>query len=332
MRIGTTVLPLGLILAPMAGVTDATFRKICFSCGAEYAVSEMISSKALIYEQIGRKRAEYKSADLAYLSKEDTPTALQIFGSEDDTMAKAARMLANGEYRGFHSEILPVAIDINMGCPVHKVVSNGEGSALLRDLDKCRRILQSVVSSVSVPVTVKIRAGWDRETVNAVEVAQLAEACGVQAICVHARTRSDMYSPGADWDIIRRVKESVSIPVIGNGNVFSPEDVFRMRETTGCDGVMIARGALGNPWIFEDSIRLLEGKPPVNRSREERISMALRHLKEITLDKGERIGLSEVKKHLAWYTKGMRDSSRFRQRLMMATSSEEVQKILNELI
>ena len=332
-QIGNTLLSHGLMLAPMAGVTDRTFRLICRELGAEYTVSEMVSAKALCYEQRA-KRKEFASsvtAVLAATTKEESPMAVQLFGCEPDFMAEAAAMIETGSYRGCISTAPPVAIDINMGCPVRKITGNGEGSALMKNPDLAAQIVRAVSDAVSLPVTVQIRAGWDRDSINAPELAKRLEQAGAAVICVHARTREQLYTPGIDLGVIEQVKKSVSIPVIGNGDVVSAQTAKQMLEQTGCDGLMIGRGAMGNPWIFSEIGAMLKGcdyeKPTVSQ----RFDMARRHLFEMLREKGDRVGLSEAKKHLAWYIVGLNGAASARGRLMTAKSAEEVDQILLSL-
>lgn len=332
--IGKTLLKHGLMLAPMAGVTDRTFRRICLAHGAEYAVSEMISAKALCYEQRSKRKDASSSATaaLAAVFKEDMPLALQIFGHEPEFMAEATKMLESGEYRGCLSDAFPVAIDINMGCPVKKITSNGEGSALMKDPALAADIARAVVSATKLPVTAKIRAGWDSESVNAVEVAKRLEDAGVAAICVHARTRNQFYHPGIDIRVISDVKQAVSVPVIGNGDIYSAEDAARMLDETGCDGIMIGRGAMGDPWIFERIVAKFEGREYLAPTNEEKIGLALRQLETMIRERGERAGFAEGKKHMAWYVTGMRGSAAARNEIMCAESSEAVRKIFLRLL
>lgn len=334
LKIGDTFLPHGLMLAPMAGVTDRTFRRICRSHGAEYTVSEMVSAKALCYEQKAKRKesAASPSAALAAIFEEDQPMAIQIFGHEPEFMREAAQMLESGEYRGCISNTRPVAIDINMGCPVRKVTSNGEGSALMKDPALAGRIVREVADAVKLPVTAKIRAGWDASSVNAVEVAKILEDSGASAICVHARTRNQFYSPGVDLGVIEAVKRAVSIPVIGNGDVYTVADAKYMFERTGCDGIMIGRGATGNPWIFGEIIAALEGKEYVSPTNEERIAQALTQLEVMIRERGERAGFAEGKKHMAWYVTGMRGSAAARNEIMCAPSPDEVKGIFERLL
>lgn len=329
--IGSLSLPHGIMLAPMAGVTDLTFRTICRRYGAEYTVSEMISAKALCFEQGARPSAPTKTADLAKITPESAPTAIQLFGSEPDYMANAAALIEGGCYRGACEGPAPVAIDINMGCPVAKVVSNGEGSALMRDPERAAAIVSAVKRAVSLPVTVKIRAGWDDEHKNAVEFAKRMEAAGADLITVHGRTRKQFYAPSSDNGIIAAVKAAVSVPVIANGDLFSAADVLSVLAQTDCDGVMIGRGALGNPFLFEEIIAALEKRPYTPPTVSERLAAALAHATALVAQKGERIGIAEARKHLAWYTKGIRGAATARDTLMRAESIDEVSAILATL-
>ena len=319
------------MLAPMAGVTDRTFRLLCRRFGAEYLVSEMVSAKALCYEQRSRRReAERASgtAPLAAVMREESPMAIQLFGSEPAFMAEAARMLEDSSYRGCLSEASPSAIDINMGCPVRKITGNGEGSALMKNPALAAEIVSAVVRAVRLPVTVKIRAGWDRNSVNAPEFAKAIEQAGASLICVHARTREQLYAPGIDLSVIEAVKKSVAIPVIGNGDIASAEDALRMMDRTGCDGVMIGRGAMGNPWIFTELKATLEHRAYVAPSFSERMAVAVEHLDGMILHKGERVGLAEAKKHMAWYLTGVHGAAATRAAIMTVASSEELLALL----
>ena len=334
LKIGNAELKNGIMLAPMAGATDYAFRKVCKSFGAEYLVSEMVCAKALCYEQKTKKSltaSPTKTAPLAAIADGELPMAIQIFGSEPEFMAEAARMIAENDYRGSTSKFTPTAIDINMGCPVQKVVSNGEGSALLKNPELAGKIVEAVVRAVDVPVTVKIRTGWDSNSINCVEMAKRLEAAGASLICVHGRTREQQYAPFADWSHIARVKESVKIPVVGNGDIFKPEDALKMIEETGCDGIMIGRGALGNPWIFENVINLFEGREAREISVNEVVDVALWHLKLMIESKGERAGIAESRKHLGWYMKGIRGAAELRNRINCAESLEELSTILSTL-
>ena len=312
-KIGALTLPLGLFLAPMAGMSDGVFRAVCRAHGAEFTVSDMVSAKALGFEQRGRAGAPCRTAALCRLGKEEMPAAIQLFGSEPSFMAEAAARLACGDYRGAQKEILPVAIDLNMGCPVPKVVGNGEGSALLRDPARAFAIVRAVRDAVKLPLTVKIRAGWDEKSKTAPEFAKGLEAAGADLIFVHGRTRSQ-------------------IPVIGNGDLFSFADVRHMLNVTGCDGVMIARGALGNPFVFEEiraGLLNLPYPPPTER---ERVTAAVCHLRALVREKGEKTGVAEARKHLAAYTRGLRGGAAARDALMHAETPAAVEEILFALV
>ncbi|MCC8082111.1 MAG: tRNA dihydrouridine synthase DusB [Lachnospiraceae bacterium] len=315
LMIGDVVLENNLILAPMAGVTDLPFRLLCREQGAGLLCMEMVSAKAIFY---GNRHTER----LLEIHPEEQPVSLQLFGSDPDILAD---MAAKIEERPF------AILDFNMGCPVPKVVNNGEGSALMKDPRLTEKILNKLVRAVKKPVTIKIRSGFDADHVNAVEIAKIAESCGVAAVAVHGRTRQQYYSGQADWDIIRKVKEAVSIPVIGNGDIRSAEDVLRMREQTGCDGFMIGRGAQGNPWIFRQILYRLEtGKDLPKPSAEEVAQMVLRHARLQLEVKGEYIGIREIRKHAAWYTVGYRNSSRLRGRINEVENYADLEKLFQE--
>ena len=331
-KFGSITLPHGLALAPLAGVSGRAFRRVCRACGADFTVSEMVSAKALCYEQRKKDTGNRSvSGHLASVMKDELPMAVQIFGSEPDFMAEAARMIEANAYIGCESEVPPSAIDINMGCPVKKVTGNGEGSALLKNPQLIGEIVTAVVKAVSIPVTVKIRAGWDSTSINAPEVAKIIEASGASMLTVHARTREQMYEPGVDRSVITAVKKAVSIPVLGNGDIYTAADALSMMEETGCDGVMIARGAMGNPWVFSEICAALDGKeytpPPVT----EKFEVALTQVREMITEKGERVGVAEAKKHLAWYCHGMEGAAAARSRLMLAASYDELAAILREM-
>lgn len=329
---GNITLPHGLALAPLAGVSDRAFRRVCRACGADFTVSEMVSAKALCYEQRKKDpKVRSVSGQLASVNADELPMAVQIFGSEPDFMAEAARMIEANEYIGCVSEVPPSAIDINMGCPVKKVTGNGEGSALLKNPTLIGEIVTAVVKAVKIPVTVKIRAGWDKDSINAPEVAKIIEASGASMICVHARTREQMYEPGVDRSVITAVKQAVSIPVLGNGDIYTAADALSMMAETGCDGVMIARGAMGNPWVFSEICAALDGRDFTLPSASERFEVALTQVREMITEKGERVGVAEAKKHLAWYCHGMEGAAAARSRLMLAASYDELAAILREM-
>ena len=334
MKFGQTELKLGLMLAPMAGVTDQSFRLICRKMGAEYTVSEMVSAKAMCYEQKSHRKESVRSvtAALAAVTAEELPMAVQLFGSEPDLMAEAAAMIEAGSYRGCLVPLSPTAIDLNMGCPMRKITGNGEGSALMRDPKLAEQIVGAVKRAVSIPVTVKMRAGWDSQSINAPELAKRLEAAGADWICVHARTREQLYSPGIDLTVIERTKAAVSIPVVGNGDIASASDARRMLQQTGCDGIMIGRGAMGNPWIFSEIRADLEGKPYTPPTEAERIATASGQLDAMLARKGDRIGLAEAKKHMAWYVSGMKGAAEARFRLMKSETADDMKAVMRGLL
>ena len=302
------------VLAPLAGVTDAVMRGLCAEMGASMTCTEMVSAKGLYY-------GDRKTPKLLYIPDGAGPTAVQIFGSDPGIMGYAA-----GKLNGYAN----AALDINMGCPVPKVVRNGDGSALLKDPDLIYDIVRAVVENSDKPVTVKIRKGFDEEHINAPETAKAAEAAGAAAVCVHGRTREQFYEGKADWEIIRKVKESVSIPVIGNGDVMDAEDGIRMMDETGCDLVMVARGAMGNPWIFRDLNRKYRGLPPLPPVTEtELFQMMNRHFDGLIALKGEYSAIREMRKHIAWYTKGIRGAARLRGRVNDIETVEEMREVLS---
>ena len=313
LKIGTVELENNVILGPMAGVTDLPFRLLCREQGAGLVCMEMVSAKAVLYGNRNTK-------ELLQVNPGERPVSLQLFGSDPEVLSDIAARLEEGPYDLF---------DLNMGCPVPKVVKNGEGSALMKDPKLVERILSSMVRALKKPVTVKIRKGFNDESVNAVEIARIAEGCGAAAVAVHGRTREQYYSGKADWEIIRQVKEAVSIPVIGNGDVDSPEAAKRMLAETGCDGVMVARGAKGNPWIFKRITEYLEtGRIPPKPSREEVKAMMLRHGEMMVEFKGEAAAMREMRKHVAWYTAGWPHSAALRNDI----NAVETMEALRELI
>lgn len=313
MQIKNINIPHGLCLAPMAGVTDHAFRVLCREMGAEYMVSEMISAKAVHY----RNR---KTDELAIITDEERPMAIQLFGSEPDIMAQSAQNLL--------ARFSPDAIDINMGCPVRKVTSNGEGSALMRTPELAYEIIRAVSSAVSVPVTVKLRSGWDESEKNAPYLAELAEKAGAAAVTIHGRTREQLYRPPSDNGIIAEVKRAVSIPVIGNGGINSSSDMLKMFEETRCDGVMLARGTEGNPWLFAECAAALDGREYTPPDREEILSVLGRHIRALIADKGERIGVAESRKHIAWYIKGMAGAAQLRDKINFAHTAGELLSLI----
>ena len=315
LKIGSTTLEHNVILAPMAGVTDLPFRLLCREQGAGLLVTEMVSAKAILYNNKNTK-------ELLTVHPQEGPVSVQLFGSDPEIMAEIAARLEEGPY---------AAIDVNMGCPVPKIVNNGEGSALMRSLPLAERILSSMVKAVKKPVTVKFRKGFTEQTVNAVEFAKMAESCGVAAVAVHGRTREQYYSGKADWDIIRQVKEAVKIPVIGNGDIFAPEDAAAMMKETGCDGVMVARGAKGNPWIFKRITHYLDTgellpEPSIKEIRE----MILRHGRMLSEYKGEAVAMREMRSHMAWYTKGLPKSASLRNEMNQVETLEGLVELLDE--
>lgn len=316
LKIGSVTLDNNVILAPMAGVTDLPFRLLCREQGAGLVCMEMVSAKAVYYRN---KNTE----SLLAVHPEEKPASLQLFGSDPEILAEMAKKI---EDRPFS------ILDFNMGCPVPKVVNNKEGSALMKDPALVRRILTAMVKAVKKPVTVKIRKGFDQEHCNAVEIARIAEDCGVAAVAVHGRTREQYYSGRADWEVIARVKEAVDIPVIGNGDIDSPGSALRMIEQTGCDGVMIGRAAQGNPWIFREVTQFLEsGTIPAPPDQREKREMVLRHARLQLEYKGEYTAVREMRRHLAWYTVGMPHSAKFRQMINGLDSMEQLTRSVDTI-
>ena len=307
LKIGNVNIENNLILAPMAGITNLPFRVICEKYNPGMVCTEMASSKAIFYNDNKTKR-------LLNTKGEKRPISFQIFGSDEEAMAYAAKYVSK------FADI----IDINMGCPAPKVVKNGDGSKLLLDLKKAKKIMQSVVQNSSVPVTIKIRKGWDNDHIVAVEVAKIAQEVGISAITVHGRTRSEFYTGNADWDIIKQVKQSIDIPVIGNGDIVDGKTALKMFQDTGVDGIMIGRGALGNPWIFREIQYFLEtGKELKQPTKEEKLEIIKQHIELAVEEKGE-IAVKELRKHISWYTKNMPNSTDFRSSINKIESKEEL--------
>ena len=315
MKIGSIELRTPLALAPMAGVTDLPFRLICARYGCGLTVSEMVSAKGLLYKNI-------KTTEMLRIDEGERPTAIQLFGSVPQELAVAAKQVeASG------ADI----IDFNMGCPVPKIVNNGEGSALMRRPELAYEVLAAMVDAVKIPVTVKFRAGWDENSINAVEIAQLMEKAGVAAVAVHGRTRKQFYEGKANWDIIRLVKQAVNIPVFGNGDIHTVEDGLRMLKETGCDGLMIGRGADGNPWLFQRLAAVLEGKPlPAEPTLEQRLEQVREHLHMLVDFKGEVIAVKEMRRHVCTYLKGMPKAAEYRSRFHQMDTEAQFLSLLEE--
>lgn len=313
MKIGNVEVASRLALAPMAGITDLAFRRLCRDMGAGYSCTELVSAKALCYQ-------DKKSRTLLKMAPNEHPAAAQIFGSDVTCMAEAAQIAA--EVSG--AEI----IDINMGCPVGKVVANGDGSALMKDPEKAARIAEAVVKASPVPVTVKMRRGWDKGSINAVPLAKMLEQAGVAALCIHGRTRAQMYAGQADWTTIREVKEAVSIPVMANGDVFTAQDAVRILQFTGADMAVIGRGAFGNPWIFTQAEAALNGQPiPPLPPLAERIDTAMRQMAWAVEDKGEHIAMLEARKQFCWYLKGVSHANYYKEQIVQVERWAQLQEI-----
>ena len=313
-KIGNVELENNIILAPMAGVTDLPFRIICKKYGNPGLVcNEMVSSRAICYK-------DEKTLNMIKSNNEKRPISMQIFGNDPEIMGQAAKFMCD------YTDIL----DVNMGCPAPKVVKNGDGSRLLLNLELVEQIVKKVVENSTKPVTVKIRKGWDKNNIVAVEAAKIIEKAGANAIIIHGRTRDEFYSGIADWDIIKRVKEAVKIPVIGNGDIKSEEDALKMFEQTNVDGIMVGRAAIGNPWIFEEIVGYLQGKEQRQVSKEERLETILEHINLAVEEKGENIAIKEMRKHLAYYVRNGKDASKLRERINKIDKKQELLDCLNE--
>ena len=313
LKIGNVELDNNILLAPMAGITDLAFRKLCKNCGAGLVECEMVSAKAIFYK-------DEKTLKMINTDGEKRPVSMQIFGNDPDIMAEATKFLND------KADI----IDINMGCPAPKVVKNGDGSKLLLNLELIDKIVRNVVNVSKVPITVKIRKGWDDDSIVAVEAAKIIEKAGASAIIIHGRTRNQFYSGKADWNIIKDVKNAVEIPVIGNGDIIDGQSAKKMIEMTGVDGIMIGRAALGNPWIFSQVIAYLNGDRYEMPSNREVLNTILMHYELLNAEKGEYTAVREMRKHIAWYIKGMKNASAMRNEINLLESKEEVIKKLKE--
>ena len=315
-NIGNVKIDNRIVLAPMAGISNSAYRRICKEMGCGLVYAEMVSDKAISFDN-------KKTIDMLYMTDYERPISQQIFGCDVDSFVYAAKYIEDNMH--------PDIIDINMGCPVPKVAVRAQaGSALLKNPKKIYEIVYAVVSAVSVPVTVKIRSGWDNNHINAIEVAKVIEKAGASAICVHPRTRSQGYSGKADWSIIKEVKNAVSIPVIGNGDIKSPEDVKRMLDETGCDAVMIGRGVLGNPWLIRNSINYLEGKPLISISLKDRVDMCLKHLEYLKELKNDKLACLEIRNHISWYFKGIKGCNELKNKVYQTTNIRDIISLLNE--
>ena len=315
-KIGNVEIANQVVLAPMAGISNSAYRRICKEMGCGLIYAEMVSDKAISYNN-------QKTIDMLYMTESERPLTQQIFGSDKESFIKAAKFI----YENMHPDI----IDINMGCPVPKVAVRAQaGSALLKSPDKIYDIVKAVVDAIPIPVTVKIRSGWDFDHINAVEVAKIIEKAGASAICVHPRTRSQGYTGKADWNIIKDVVNAVSIPVIGNGDIRSPEDAKRMLDETGCTAVMIARGVLGNPWLIKNTILYLDGKDTEEVSIQDKIAMCRKHLNYLKELKSDKIACLEIRNHISWYFKGVNGASILKNRVFQCKNVEEIQNLLNQ--
>lgn len=319
MKIGNVVLENNVVLAPMAGITDTAFRQICKEYGAGLVYSEMVSCKGMYYN-------DKKTEELLEIDDIERPIAVQIFGSDPEIMKSVV-------YNTINSRDNIDILDINMGCPAPKIVKNGDGSALMKDPKLIEKIVRAVVEVSNKPITVKIRKGWDEENINAIEVAKIIENSGAAAIAIHGRTREEFYSGNADWDIIKKVKENISIPVIGNGDIFYGEDAKRMIEYTKCDAVMIGRGCRGNPWIFNNTVNLLNNNEILEEPTDiMKIEMCIKHLELLCKFKRKDIAVKEMRKHIGWYVKGMKNSTDIRVKVNKINNKNELEEVLLEYL
>ena len=316
-KIGNVNINGKVVLAPMAGICNSAFRKIIKEQGAALIYAEMVSDKAIFYKN-------NKTKDMLFMEEVERPITQQIFGSDKDTFVEAAKYI--------EKEMKPDIIDINMGCPVPKVaVKSQAGSALLKNPEKIKEIVTAVVNSVSCPVTVKIRSGWDKNSINAVEIAKICEEAGASAICIHPRTRSEGYSGHSDWSLIKKIKEAVNIPVIGNGDIKTVFDAKKMLDETGCDLIMIGRGVLGNPWLVSDINEYLnKGTLPKRKSCQEKVDMCLKHIDYLSKIKPEKLVCLEIRNHIAWYLKGLKNSNLVKEKVYQATKVYDIINILKE--
>lgn len=317
-KIGDLEIKNQVVLAPMAGICNSSFRRICKEMGCGLIYAEMVSDKAITY-------GNEKTIDMLYMTEMERPIVQQIFGSDVNSFVQAAKYI--------EKEMQPDIIDINMGCPVPKVAVRAQaGSALLKDPDKVFEIVRAVVLAVKTPVSVKIRSGWDHEHINAVEIAKVCERAGASCICVHPRTRSQGYSGYADWDIIKQVKKAVDIPVIGNGDIKTPEDAKRMLEETKCDAVMIGRGVLGNPWLIRNTIAYLKGDSYTLPTKQEKVQMCIKHLQYLRTLKDEKVAVLEIRNHVAWYLKGIEGGNLIKNKIYQSSHIRDILHILETFL